>query len=167
MMLTDPQDLFLRDLSNIYAAEQLLATRLPALATELENDTAVQILSDHALETEQHIKNLERVFKVLGMKPEPMTSPVVAAILAERDRFVRDTDPSARIRTMFDLDTIAGIEHFEIASYRSLVHKAVVLCEIDCMELLQENLVHEEATLRRVEELSRAFVRESMDPLVV
>lgn len=72
-----------------------------------------------------------------------MTCCAIEAIHTEYKRFA-DQQPSANVLAMFALGGPDKIEHFEIAGYRGLVGKAMLMGETKCAQLLEIDLVQEE-----------------------
>lgn len=166
MRIDDIQTLFLHELADIYAAETLGAELLQKLADESSHQDVTAPLEYHAEETQQQIKKLDQIFKVLGTKPELTVSIVAEAIVAQHDRFIRDANPSETSLTMFNLGIVARMEHYEIASYQGLAQKAELLGEADCVHLLREVLEQEVQMAGAVEDLSDRLGRQLIEQVL-
>jgi ferritin-like metal-binding protein YciE len=55
---------------------------------------------------------------------------------------------------MFVLGCAMKVEHYEIATYRGLVDKAMLMGETECAQTLQTNLVQEEEAAGKLERIS-------------
>ena len=60
-----------------------------------------------------------------------------------------------------------AFEHFEIASYRGLVRKAMLMREVDCARMLSETLEHEKEMARAVQDLNERLGGQLMEQVVV
>lgn len=150
MKLDNPKDLFIYELSAMYDGEKKIAEMLSEVAGKVDNKTLAQMLRTHQKETQQQAKNLEQCFEQLGTTPQKVSCGTVEAIHKEYNHFV-DQKPSKDVLTMFALGGAAKIEHFEIASYRGLVGKAMLMGETECIQLLETNLLQEEETAGKLE----------------
>src|SRR5947209_646014 len=159
MPIQTPNDLFMHELSDMYDAEQRIAQILPQLAQESNDQQAKSAFQEHEQETQQHVKNLEECFQVLGSQPERSECLGIQGLVQEHDHFLQE-QPSPDILTMFDLGAAAKTEHYEMASYKGLIEKANLLGQQDVARLLQQNLQQEEAMLHRVEMLGRQVAQE-------
>jgi len=62
--------------------------------------------------------------------------------------------PSANILTLYNLGAGAKSEHYEIASYQGLIEQATLMGQMQCVQLLEQNLKQEEAMAEKVSRLS-------------
>jgi len=152
--LTEPRDLFVSELRDVLYAERTLEKALPKMAKEATDRDLRSGFENHHEQTLQHIANLERVFKSLGLTARAKKCPGIDGIKAEHDEFMSEEDPSPEICDMFLTGAAARAEHYEIAAYSGLVTMANALGESECVSLLEENLRQEEETLRKVESIA-------------
>lgn len=154
MGMQTPQDLFLHELGDMYDAERRILQMLPAMATECDNDQVRQEFQRHEQETKQQAQNLEQCFQALGAKPPQTTCAAIAGMKQEHDSFLKEK-PAPEILTMFDLGGASKTEHYEIASYTSLIEQAQLMGQQECARLLQQNLQQEQAMAMTVRQLSQ------------
>src|SRR4028118_804329 len=64
------QDLFLIGLKDIYHAEKALLRSLRKMAKAAESDQLRQAFETHRTETEGQVERLERVFEMVGKRPQ-------------------------------------------------------------------------------------------------
>jgi ferritin-like metal-binding protein YciE len=162
--MTEPRELFLHELQDVYYAEQQLVKKLPTLIDEARDRELVQGLRKHLDETKVHVRNLEQVFKQIGEPAKGEKCPGIEGIAAEHDEFVRKEDPSAEVRDMFLTGAAARAEHYEIAAYTGLIAMARGLGERSSIDLLDENLKQEKQALKLVESIGRRMAREAKQP---
>ncbi len=153
MAMHSPKDLFIHELADIFDAEQKLSKILPTLAQQSNHDEVKQAFEQHEQETLLQISNLEQCFHALGVTPETSPCLAVAGMKAEHDSFMKEK-PSADVLTMFNLGAGAKSEYYEIASYKGLIDQATLLGQMQCVQLLEQNLKQEEAMAEKVQQLS-------------
>ena len=148
--IQSPQQLFLLQLAEMYDIEQRLTQVLPELAQEVQNPEVKEAFSQHLQETQQHVRNLEQCFQILGQQPVAMPNHTVVGLKQDHDSFMQQFQPSDSILTMFDLNAGCQSEHLEIANYNSLIDAANNLGFQQCVPLFQQNLQQEEAAAQRL-----------------
>jgi ferritin-like metal-binding protein YciE len=154
MPLQTPRDLFLHELSDTMSAEHIVEKMLVTMQGETGNDDVKAALEHHHGETQQQIKNLEKVFSQLGETPEKTTCHAAEGLKKEHDA-LQEEQPSPLVLEIGNLAGAAKTEHYEIASYNMLIQMAKDLGETDAADLLKENLDQEKEMARKVESLAR------------
>ena len=144
MPMQQPREFFVHGLSDIYDAEQRILQVLPLMTKECTDPQISSALQKHEQETRQQVQNLEQCFQSLGVQPDRASCFAIAGLKQEHDAFLKE-QPSPDLLTAFDLDATSKTEHYEIASYRSLIEQAQAMGESRCATLLQQNLQQEEA----------------------
>ena len=153
MAMHSPKDLFIHELADIFDAEQKLSKMLPTMAQQSNSDEVKKAFEQHEQETLLQISNLEQCFHALGVTPETSPCQAVAGMKAEHDSFMKEK-PSADVLTLFNLGAGAKSEYYEIASYKGLIEQATLLGQMQCVQLLEQNLKQEEAMAEKVQQLS-------------
>ncbi len=160
MSLDTPRDLFLHELSDTVSAEHIVLKMLGELQQETGNADVKAALKNHESETRQQIKNLDKVFKQLGEKPEDTTCHAAEGLKKEHDA-LKEEQPSPLVLEIGNLAGAAKTEHYEIASYTALVQMARDLGEREIVDLLSENLSQEKEMVRTVESLAKQVGKEA------
>ncbi len=160
MSLETPRDLFLHELSDTVSAEHIVLKMLGELQQETGNADVKAALKNHESETRQQIKNLDKVFKQLGEKPEDTTCHAAEGLKKEHDA-LKEEQPSPLVLEIGNLAGAAKTEHYEIASYTALVQMARDLGEREIVDLLSENLSQEKEMARTVESLAKQVSKEA------
>ncbi len=160
MSLDTPRDLFLHELSDTVSAEHIVLKMLGELQQETGNADVKSALKNHESETRQQIKNLDKVFKQLGEKPEDTTCHAAEGLKKEHDA-LKEEQPSPLVLEIGNLAGAAKTEHYEIASYTALVQMARDLGEREIVDLLSENLSQEKEMVRTVESLAKQVGKEA------
>ena len=154
MALETARDLFVHELSDTMSAEHIVLDMLGSLASETGNAEVKAAVKHHQTETKQQIKNLEKVFKLLGEKPEETTCHAAEGLKQEHEALLEEK-PSPLVLEVGNLAGAAKTEHYEIASYTLLIQMAKDLGESDVAALLKENLDQEKEMARMVVSLAR------------
>jgi ferritin-like metal-binding protein YciE len=157
--MTQPRELFLHELRDIYYVEQQLVKMLPKLAGESTDAELKRGFQQHLRQTERHVKNVEAAFKEVGVRATGEDCPGFDGLKKEHDEFMKE-EPSAPVRDMFLTGAASRTEHYEIAAYTGLVAMARALGEKKVVTLLEKNLADEKETLRKVDTIGRRLGRE-------
>lgn len=136
------RDLFINCLKDIYWAENTLLKALPKMRENATAPKLKSVIKDHISVTELQISRLDEVFKLLGEKAEGKKCEALAGLVAEGDGILAETAPGA-VRDAGIIAASQKIEHYEIATYGTLVAFAKTLGENDAAKLLQQTLAEE------------------------
>jgi ferritin-like metal-binding protein YciE len=153
MSLETPRDLFIHELSDCMSAEHIILKVLGEMADETGNADARKAMQEHQKETEAQIRNLEKVFDLLGEKPEDTTCHAAEGLREEHDA-LKEEKPEGNVKELGLLAGASKSEHYEIATYLSLRQMAQDLGETEAAELLNENLQQEKEMARTVQSLA-------------
>ena len=136
------KDLFIESLKDIYWAENALVSALPKMAA---NATAVALksaINDHLSVTKNQVARLQNIFDLLGEKAVGKKCDAMEGLLKEGDSIMEGTMPGA-VRDAGIISASQKIEHYEIATYGTLVAFAKALGENDAAKLLTKTLAEE------------------------
>jgi ferritin-like metal-binding protein YciE len=138
------RELLLNELADIYNAEQQLTKALPAMAQAADAETLREAFESHLEETQEQISRLERVAEVLG-EPLPQNKcEAMEGLVKEGKELIDELEGSPAM----DAGLIAAaqkVEHYEIATYGSLVAWAQRLGLDAAADLLAETLGEEKS----------------------
>ena len=137
-------DLFVHQLRDIYYAEKQIVQALPEMIEKAKDPGLKQGFEAHLGETKNHVKRLEQIFKMHGVKPKGVECPAIDGIIEEADEIAGEVDD----KKVLDAALIAAaqaVEHYEITRYGTLIAWAKQLGRPDCASVLQENLEEEKA----------------------
>jgi Mn-containing catalase len=153
--MTEPRDLFLSELADVYYAEKQLEKVLPKLAQESTDPALTKGFEEHLEQTRKHATNIESIFEELGVRPQAKSCPGIDGIKQEHDEFMAEHDASPAMTDLFIAGAAARAEHYEIAAYTGLLTMARSLGEAKVTRLLQQNLKDEEDALKKVETVAK------------
>jgi len=143
-----PRELFEYQLGAALTMEHDSLTMLRELQIAAQSDEVKRLFSHHEGETERQIENLERVFALLGRKPDRSPSATTKGLMKEGASMLAKT--SEPLRDNVALAAALGTEHYEISAYESLVLAADAMGEAEVRSLLQENLEQEKHTSKEL-----------------
>ena len=139
---TTLQMLFLDCVKDIYWAENALLKALPKMASNATDASLKSSIKDHIAVTENQIVRLEKVFELLGEKAEGKKCAAMAGLIEEGNNILEETEMGA-VRDAGIIAASQKVEHYEIATYGTLLSFAKVLGENDAAKLLQQTLAEE------------------------
>ena len=135
-------ELFTDSLKDIYWAENALVSALPKMMANATAPSLISAIKDHLTVTKNQLTRLEKIFELIGEKAEGKKCEAMAGILKEGDSIVEETMPGA-VRDAGIIAASQKIEHYEIATYGTLVAFAKALGENDAAKLLTQTLAEE------------------------
>ena len=139
---TGLRELFVAELKDIYWAEKALTKALPKMAKKASSPELLAALEDHLAVTENQIARLEQVFVLLGQKAVAKKCEAMAGLIKESEEIMEDTEAGV-VRDAGIISAGQKVEHYEIASYGTLVAFANTLGESDAAALLEATLNEE------------------------
>lgn len=143
-MDTDLHELFLEQLADVYNAEQQLTKALPKVAKNAESEELRQAIEEHLEETRGHVSRLEEVAESLDENLKRKTCAAMKGLIEEADEIMKEQKGSSAP----DAAIIAAaqkVEHYEIASYGTLIAWARQMNHDQAIDLLEQTLEEEKA----------------------
>jgi ferritin-like metal-binding protein YciE len=137
---------FLDALKDIYYAEQQLVKALPKMEKAATTEELEDAFSDHRIQTERHVKRLERIFSQLGKKAEGKKCEAMDGLIREADSIIEETKENTMTRDAALIIAAQKVEHYEIASYGGLVQLAITMGLPHIADTLDKTLSEEEDT---------------------
>jgi ferritin-like metal-binding protein YciE len=152
--------LFLDELADIYDAENRLTKALPKLAKSATHEELRAALESHLDETKEHVKKLEKVFRMFNKPARGKKCEAIVGLLKEGDEIASDNKNSPTINAAL-VSAAQKVEHYEIASYGCLREWAEELGQAQAAEVLQEILDEEKAADQKLTDVARSRCNES------
>ncbi|WP_163269881.1 ferritin-like domain-containing protein [Chelativorans alearense] len=146
-------DLFAHSLRDIYYAEKQITKALPKMREKADDAQLKQAFEKHLEETENHIRNLEEVFRLMDLQPGGVDCPAIDGIIKEAN----DVAGEVEDKQVLDAALIAAaqaVEHYEITRYGTLITWANELDCDDWAEVLKRNLADEKAADEKLTQLA-------------
>ncbi|TDO97041.1 ferritin-like domain-containing protein [Flavobacterium sp. 245] len=139
---TSLREVFIDSLKDIYWAENALVNALPKMVGNATSPALASAIKEHHAVTQNQVARLEKVFELLGENAEGKKCEAMAGLLKEGDSILEETEPGA-VRDAGIIAASQKIEHYEIATYGTLVAFAKTLGENDSAKLLTQTLAEE------------------------
>jgi len=155
-------ELFLEELADMLHAEHQLTKALPKMIKVTEAEELRTALENHLEETNGHVSRLEQVFQSLDEKVKTKTCRGMKGILDEGEELVKDTKHTSAL----DAAVISAgqkVEHYEIASYGTLIAWAEQMGHAQAVQLLQQNLEEEKAADGRLTEIALSVANQKAE----
>ena len=140
------KELFVEELKDIYSAEKQLTKALPKLAKAATSEELASAFENHLAQTEEQITRVEQVFEILEMTARAKKCEGMAGLIQEGQQAIEDTDAGTATRDAALIISAQKVEHYEIASYGSLVQLAKTIGLNEAIDLLQQTLDEEKET---------------------
>ena len=151
-MLRTPHELFRHRLRTMLFVEKRLADELlPAMVDHVHSIDLKYGIERHLIETQRHVRTLERSLHRLGGAGAPEERPALLGLEAEHDALMRAVDlERTDVVDLMHVDVLAAGEHLELAAYETLVASARALGEEEIALMLEEIREQEEHALEIV-----------------
>ena len=151
--------LFEEELKDIYWAEKKLTDAIPKMIEKATCGELKTALTNHLEETKGHVSRVEQVFEQLGKKATAQKCKAMAGLADEAEEIMGDCEDGA----MLDAGIIAAgqkVEHYEIASYGTLIQFAKTLHLDKAVGLFEQTLKEEKAADKKLLEIALESVNE-------
>ncbi|OLY94949.1 hypothetical protein BUE76_18655 [Cnuella takakiae] len=155
---TKLRELFVEELKDLYYAEKLLLKTMPKLAKAATSEELRMAYQQHITESEGQVERLNQVFEQLGMSPKAKKCEAMTGLVQEAEHAISDTDKGTATRDAALIISSQKAEHYEIASYGSLMALAKVMGENQVAQLLSQNLQEEKNTDEKLSQLAESTI---------
>jgi ferritin-like metal-binding protein YciE len=120
-----------------------LTKALPKMAKAATSEDLKKTITEHLTQTESHVDRLEKIFEMLGKKPEAKKCDAMEGLISEGESIVEDTETGTLTRDVGIIMAAQKVEHYEIATYGSLVQLAKTLGKNDVAAIFATTLAEE------------------------
>lgn len=148
------EDVFIHLLSDTYSAEKQLTRALSKLSRAASNEKLIQAFQAHLEETQGQIERIDQVVESeAGIKVKRMKCVAMEGLIEEANEVIESTEKN-EVRDAALIAAAQKVEHYEIASYGTLVTLAEQLGYTKAVKLLKETLEEEKATDLKLTDLA-------------
>jgi len=158
-MDNDLHELFLNELSDLHSAEKQLTKALPKMLKATQSDELKAAIKSHLAETEDHVGRLEKIFQFLEEKLKKKTCAAMEGLVKEASELLQEQ----KGKSSLDAAIIAAaqkVEHYEIASYGTVLAWARQMGHEKAVDLLEATLEEEGAADERLTEIAESLANE-------
>lgn len=150
---------FIDELRDIYDGEKQLTKALPKMAKAANSPELRDAIETHLEETRQQVQRLEQVFASIEEKPRGKHCDGLAGIIEEAQALMEeDFDESTADACL--IAAAQRAEHYEMATYGTLVAWARAMGHEEAADLLQETLDEEKAADEKLNALAEGGINE-------
>lgn len=155
MKLENLEQLFLRDLSEIYDMEEQITEALPKMIEAAHYAELKSALREHLTVTRQQVQRLDQVFNIMGEDPNSETCKGVKGIIKEGDDIISAGGDDSTVDAAI-ISAAQHVEHYEMAGYGTLRTYAELLGQQQIASLLQQTLDEEKDADEKLTEIARS-----------
>ncbi|MCY0976939.1 ferritin-like domain-containing protein [Chryseobacterium wangxinyae] len=136
------KELFVDELKDIVYAERALLKALPKMAKNASEPKLVTAIEKHVVVTQGQVDRLEKIFELLGESNRGVKCDAMEGLIKEGESIMEETEEGP-VRDAGIISASQKIEHYEIASYGTLLAFAKTLGENEIASLLEATLAEE------------------------
>jgi ferritin-like metal-binding protein YciE len=160
MSLDTLNELFVDELRDVLSAEKQLVKSLPKMAKASSSPLLRKGFEKHLAETEKQVTRLEQVFKSIGETARAKTCKAMQGLVKEGAEIIEeDAEPDVKDAAL--IAAAQKVEHYEIATYGTLVTWAKLLDHTRAAALLSQTLGEEKATDEKLSALAESCGNEA------
>jgi ferritin-like metal-binding protein YciE len=147
--ITTPERAFIIKIQALYDIEKQLEKALPKLARASTDKELKKGFVAHLAETKMHSKRLEKIFKLIGMKPRKTICEGIRGIV-EDGTWVMKVEAPSELKDSMIAGAARYAEHYEMAGYLGAIEEAQALGLSEAATLLAATLREEEGADRKL-----------------
>lgn len=154
MNIKTSKDVFIHLLSDTYSAEKQLIRALSKLSREAFSEELSTAFKTHLDETQGQIERINKIIEQESdLKIKRVKCLAMEGLIEESDEVIESTDKN-EVRDVALIAAAQKVEHYEIASYGTLVTLAAQLGYKNAVKLLTETLEEEKSTDMKLTDLA-------------
>ncbi|HUQ65012.1 MAG TPA: DUF892 family protein [Flavitalea sp.] len=139
-------EFFIKTLQEMYWSEVHLAEVLSTMANVAASAELKDAFATHHEETRHHVERLENIFEMSGIKAQSRPSLGLQGLFDEGWQMINETEAGSAQRDVALIIAAQKAEHYEIATYGSLVTLAKTLGHKEIANELKKTLEEEKET---------------------
>ena len=140
------EEFFVDMLKDIYWAEKHLTKALPKMKKAATSEDLQQAFEDHLAQTEEHVVRIEQAFEMMGKKAQAKKCDAMDGLTKEAESIIEETEEGSMTRDVALIVAAQKVEHYEIATYGSLVQIANTMNMADVASIFEQTLQEEKDT---------------------
>jgi ferritin-like metal-binding protein YciE len=162
-------EFFLNSLQEMYWCEFHLVEVLTTMRDTSTSEELRDAFGTHLEQTGQHVERLDKVLEMLGMIQEARSCAGLQGLFDEGWQMINDTETGSAQRDVALIIAAQKVEHYEIATYGSLITLAKTLGRKDIAKELGKTLQEEKETDALLTSIAEASINEeaSEEPITV
>jgi ferritin-like metal-binding protein YciE len=137
------EQFFINCLQELYWSEVTLIQVLDSMNSAASAEDLKEVFVVHKEETEKQVKRLEEVFNLLSLPAEGRHCIGLQGLFDEGWKVIDETEPNSASRDVALVIAAQKVEHYEIATYGSLITLANTMGAKDIAKILAPTLKEE------------------------
>ena len=150
-------DLFEDMLKDIYWAEKALTKALPKMVKKATSQNLIDALESHLEETQGHVERCEQIFELMGKTAKAKKCEAMDGLIKEAQEIMESTEEGV-VRDAGIIAAGQKVEHYEIASYGTMLAFAKILGKNEIATLLEDSLNEEKNADEKLTEVAESSI---------
>jgi ferritin-like metal-binding protein YciE len=155
---TQLEKFFEDSVKDIYWAENHLLKALAKMQKMATTSELKDAIDEHIGQTEEHVARLDRVFEILGKKPQAKKCDAMEGLIKEGESVMEETEDGSMTRDVGIIVSAQKVEHYEIAAYGSLRQLAATMGQDQIAEIFSQTLEEEKQTDQILSEIAETNI---------
>jgi len=151
------RELYVEELRDLYSAENQILKALPRMIRAASNKELQRAFTVHERQTQQHVKRLDRIFRMLDESARGKKCKGMEGLLEEGAELIKER-PEPEVLDAGLISAAQRVEHYEMAGYGTVRTYARQLGEDEQANLLQETLNEEGETDKLLTSLAESSI---------
>lgn len=149
-------EVFLEELADIYSAEQQLIKALPKMIEAAQSEELRDALESHLDETRAHAERVEEAVSTIGESLKNKKCKAMEGLVAEAKEMLEEHEGQSSLDAVL-IAAAQKVEHYEIASYGTLIAWARQMDHQEAVDLLTQTLDEEKAADEKLTEIAESL----------
>jgi len=146
-------ELFVKELQDLYDAENQLIKALPKMANAASSDELREGFEEHLEQTRQHAQRLKQIFESLGEDAKGEKCRGMEGLIKEGSKVINE-DMEEPVKDAALISAAQRVEHYEIAGYGTVRTWASQMQHAEAVSLLDQTLSEEKETDQKLTQLA-------------
>ena len=157
MELQTLKDLYIKELKDLYSAENQIIKALPKMVKAATNEDLAAGFEEHLEQTREHAARLEKILKSHDETTRGPKCHGMEGVLEEGKEMMEEEGDEEVIDAGL-ISAAQRVEHYEMAGYGCVVAYAKLLGDKAGAKLLQQTLDEEEQTDEKLTDLAESVI---------
>ena len=157
MELDTLKDLYIRELKDLFSAEQQLLKALAKMAKAAENKELAGGFQQHLEQTKEHAQRLQQILSQHRATTRGAKCKGMEGLLAEGAE-VMEEEADAEVKGAALIAAAQRVEHYEMAGYGTARAYAELLGDREGVKLLETTLEEEKQTDQKLSTLAKSAI---------
>jgi len=155
MKLENLQQLFVKELRDLYDAENQIVDALPKMISAAHHPELKSALQQHLQVTRQQVSRLDQIFQKLNQKATGETCKGMKGVIKEGEEIVSAGGDESTVDAGI-ISAAQRVEHYEMAGYGTVRTYAQLLGQQETARLLQQTLDEEAEADEKLTQIARS-----------